>query len=137
MGHSLGQLRGAVAEAWHSVLTQYDNEADEYGPQGAHAQLEALSLLDQLAVLAPIALRADAPIPEPRLQIDAGGPVQAGQVQALVPVHTALGVRGHDATLAATAMELEIQRRLWQDQKCVFRQQYCLVTLEGKTKIRK
>jgi len=83
-------------------LTQYDNQANEYGPQGAHAQLQALPLLDQLAVLAPIALRTDASIPQPGLQIDAGGPVQTGQVQALVPVHTALGVRGHDATLAAT-----------------------------------
>lgn len=36
------------------VLTQYDNQADEYGPQCAHAQLQALPLLDELTVLAPV-----------------------------------------------------------------------------------
>lgn len=87
------------------VLTQYDNQADEYGPQCAHAQLQALPLLDELTVLAPVSLGTDAPIPETGLQIDAGGSIQAGQVQALVAIHTALGVRGHDATLAATEME--------------------------------
>lgn len=58
-----------------TVLTQYDNQANEYGAQGAHAKLQPLSLLHQLTVLAPIALGADAAIAETGLQIDAGAAV--------------------------------------------------------------
>lgn len=76
-----------------TVLTQYDNQANEYGAQGAHAELQTLSLLHQFTVLAPIALGANAAISQTWLQIDARAPVQAGHVQAFVAIDTALGIR--------------------------------------------
>lgn len=76
-----------------TVLTQYDNQANEYGAQGAHAKLQTLSLLHQFTVLAPIALGANAAISQTWLQIDARAPVQAGHVQAFVAIDTALGIR--------------------------------------------
>lgn len=42
------------------LLTQYDQQANENGRQGAHAQLEGLTLLHQLTTFAPEAVGANA-----------------------------------------------------------------------------
>lgn len=49
------------------LLTQYDQQADEDGRQGAHAQLEGLTLLHQLTTLAPETVGANAAEAKTRL----------------------------------------------------------------------
>lgn len=49
------------------LLTQYDQQANEDGRQGAHAQLEGLTLLHQLTALAPETVGANAAEAKTRL----------------------------------------------------------------------
>lgn len=86
-----------------SVLTEYDEQADQYGGQRAHAEFQFLALLDQLTVLSPKTVRTYASVPDPRVLVQAYAAVPAWAVQALVFVHASFPVRRHDASLAATA----------------------------------
>lgn len=86
----------------HWMLTQYDQQANQYGCQCAHAQLQRLPLLHQFAILAPKAIRTDATVTQTWVQIDASGTIQTWQVQAFVAIHAAFGVWRHDASFTAT-----------------------------------
>lgn len=87
------------------ALTENDQKADENRRQRAHAQLERLTLLDQLAILAPEAIGANASVSEARVLIDTPATVQAGIVDALVFVHASLVVRRGDPSLPAPATQ--------------------------------
>lgn len=91
-----------------SMLTQNDQEADQDRRQGTHAELQGLTLLHQLAILAPEPVGANAAISQPGLEINAGGPVHAGHVEALVSIHAALGIGRHNASFAATIIGVYI-----------------------------
>jgi len=64
-----------------------------------------LTFLDQLAVLAPETVRANATVSESRILVDAPATVQAGIVDALVLVHAAFVVRRRDPPFPAAAVE--------------------------------
>ena len=81
-----------------SRLTQDDEEANQDGGEGAHAEPEDLLLLHQLAVGAGEAAGTDAGVALVGVPVDAGPAVDAGVVQALVPVLAPLPVRGHALT---------------------------------------
>lgn len=92
------------------LLTQYDQQANEDGCQGAHAQLEGLTLLHQLTAFAPETVGANATEAETRLKINAGGAVHAGHVEALVAIHATLRIGRHNASLAATDRDCYVYR---------------------------
>jgi len=91
--------------AIEAILTKNDQETDEDGRQRAHAKLQRLTFLDQLAVLAPETVRTNATVSESRILVDAPAAVQAGIVDALVLVHAALVVRRRDPPFSAAAVE--------------------------------
>lgn len=70
------------------LLTKYKEETSDNGGEGAHAEFDSLPLLQDVTVLAQKPSGADAPIPHPRLLVDADAAVTAGAVKALVLVHT-------------------------------------------------
>lgn len=91
-----------VSERGAGVLTHNDKEADEYGGERAHAELERAALLHQLAVLAPEALGAVAAVAG--LAVAAAASVAAREVQALVLVHAPLAVARQHQTLTAAGI---------------------------------
>ena len=82
-------------------LTEDDEQAHQDGGQGAHAEPKDLLLLHELAVGAGEAAGADAGVPLVRVPVDAGAAVDAGVVQALVPVLAPLPV-GRDPLAPGT-----------------------------------
>lgn len=84
------------------MLTQNDQKADQNRRQGAHTKLQGLTLLHQLTVLAPETVGTNATISQAGLEINASGTVHTGHIEALVAIHTALGIGRHNASFAAT-----------------------------------
>ena len=81
--------------------TQDDEEADQDGRQGAHAQPQDLGLLHQLTVGPGVAAGAEAGVALRVVAVDAGAAVLTRIVQTLIPVLASLAIRGH--TLATGA----------------------------------
>jgi hypothetical protein len=88
-----------------AILTKDNQETDEDGRQRAHAKLQRLTFLNQLAVLAPETVRTNATVSESRILVDTSAAVQAGIVDALVLVHAALVVRRWNPPFPAAAVE--------------------------------
>lgn len=97
---SRGQERGT-----ERGLTKNGEQTDEYRCKSAHAELERLALLDELTVLAPEPVQADATVAQARVLVDTTAAVTTGTVQALVLVSAPLAVGRHYAALATAGQQ--------------------------------
>lgn len=98
---SAGVRRGGQREG----LTKNGEQTDEYRCKSAHAKLECLALLDELTVLAPEPVQADATVAQARVLVDTTAAVTTGTVQALVLVSAPLAVGRHYAALATAGQQ--------------------------------
>lgn len=75
-----------------SSLTEYVEQANEYGRERRHAEPHHLLLVPRPAVQAPVSVRTDTVVSFAVQQVDAAPAVQARVAQALVGVRAVLAV---------------------------------------------